>query len=136
MHDPGFHNDLDFVSVHQALLDEFKPVLDSLRSRRSLEAQIDAIVNSEATRLSDQKALTLVCTLDAFYPLLLLIQPGQIFKDLVRQLLQGNALSMEDAVDVLTLKDNVATVEDYSTALHLLARVQVGLCCHTGSSCF
>ncbi|KAJ7285784.1 hypothetical protein C8J57DRAFT_1431461 [Mycena rebaudengoi] len=102
----SFHNDLDFVSVHQALLDEFKPVLDSLRSRRSLEAQIDAIVNSEATRLSDQKALTL------------------IFKDLVRQLLQGNALSMEDAVDVLTLKDNVATVEDYSTALHLLARVQ------------
>jgi hypothetical protein len=32
---------------------------------------------------------------------------------------------MEDAVDVLTLKDNVTSVEDYTTALHLLARVQV-----------
>ncbi|KAJ6502530.1 hypothetical protein C8R45DRAFT_622368 [Mycena sanguinolenta] len=102
----NFHNDLDFVSVHQALLDEFKPVLDSLRGRQSLEAQIDAIVKSEASRLTDQKALTL------------------IFKDLVRQLLQGNALSMEDAVDVLTLKDNTTSVEDYTTALHLLARVQ------------
>ncbi|KAJ7632668.1 hypothetical protein FB45DRAFT_978375 [Roridomyces roridus] len=85
-----FHNDLDFVSVHQALLDEFRPVLESLRGRQSLEAQIDAI----------------------------------IFKDLVRQLLQGNALSMEDTVDVLTLKDNTTSVEDYTTALHLLARVQ------------
>ncbi|KAJ7774554.1 hypothetical protein DFH07DRAFT_102982 [Mycena maculata] len=102
----SFHNDLDFVSVHQALLDEFRPVLDSLRGRQSLEAQIDAIVKSEASNLSDQKALTL------------------IFKDLVRQLLQGNALSMEDTVDVLTLKDNTISVEDYTTALHLLARVQ------------
>ncbi|KAJ7111560.1 hypothetical protein C8R43DRAFT_1091558 [Mycena crocata] len=102
----NFHNDLDFVSVHEALLDEFKPVLESLRGRQSSEAQIDAIVKSEASRLSDQKALTL------------------IFKDLVRQLLQGNALSMEDTVDVLTLKDNMTSVEDYTTALHLLARVQ------------
>ncbi|KAJ7449858.1 hypothetical protein FB451DRAFT_741132 [Mycena latifolia] len=102
----SFHNDLDFVSVHQALLDEFKPVLESLRGRQSLEAQIDAIVKSEASRLSDHRALML------------------IFKDLVRQLLQGNALSMEDTVDVLTLKDNVTSVEDYTTALHLLARVQ------------
>jgi nuclear pore complex protein Nup133 len=46
---------------------------------------------------------------------------------LVRQLLQGNALSMEDTVDVLTLKDNTTSVEDYTTALHLLARVQVRL---------
>ncbi|KAJ7219294.1 hypothetical protein GGX14DRAFT_591296, partial [Mycena pura] len=103
----SFHNDLDFVSVHQALLEEFKPVLDSLRGRQSLEAQIDAVVKSEALRLSDQKAMTL------------------IFKDLVRQLLQGKALSMEDTVDVLTLKDNLTSLDDYTTALHLLARVQV-----------
>lgn len=31
---------------------------------------------------------------------------------------------MEDTVDVLTLKDNTTSVEDYTTALHLLARVQ------------
>jgi nuclear pore complex protein Nup133 len=32
---------------------------------------------------------------------------------------------MEDVVDVLTLKDNTSTMEDYATALHLLARVKV-----------
>nr|GAT53189.1 methyltransferase type 11 [Mycena chlorophos] len=102
----SFHNDLDFVSVHQALLEEFKPILDSLRGQHSIDAQIDAIVKSEATRLVDQKSMTL------------------IFKDLVHQLLQGNALAMEDMVDLLTLKDNSTTLGDYATALHLLARVQ------------
>lgn len=49
----------------------------------------------------------------------------KIFKNLVRQLLQGKALSIEDAADVLTLKNNSDSVGDYSTALHLLARAQV-----------
>ena len=49
----------------------------------------------------------------------------QVFKDLLRQLLQGRALSVEDIVDLLTLKDNTTSVEDYATALHLLARVDV-----------
>ncbi|KAJ7172457.1 methyltransferase type 11 [Mycena filopes] len=88
-----FHNDLDFVSVHQRLLDEFKPVLDSLRARQSLDAQIDAIVKSEASRTAGSKGP------DSSY----------IFKDLVRQLLQGSALSMEDTVDALTLKDNTTS---------------------------
>jgi nuclear pore complex protein Nup133 len=43
----------------------------------------------------------------------------------VRDLLQGKALSIEDAVDVLTLKDNTKCVADFATALHLLARAQV-----------
>ena len=50
---------------------------------------------------------------------------SQIFRELVRALLQGKALPIEDAVDVLTLKDNTSTPEDFATALHLLARVQV-----------
>ncbi|CAK5277413.1 unnamed protein product [Mycena citricolor] len=101
-----FHNDLDFVSVHHALLEEFQPIIDSLRSRRTMEEQIDAIVKKDASRLAEQPAMT------------------QIFRDLVRQLLQGSVLSMEDTIDVLTLKDNVTTVEDYTTALHILSQVQ------------
>ena len=49
----------------------------------------------------------------------------QIVKDLLRQLLQGKALSVEDAVDLLTLKDNSDTVEDYATSLHLLTNLKV-----------
>ncbi|KAF7294905.1 Methyltransferase type 11 [Mycena indigotica] len=102
----SFHNDLDFVSVHQAIMDEFRPVIESLRGRQSLDAQIEAIVKNEASRLSEQKSMTL------------------IFKDLVHQLLQGKSLTMEDMVDLLTLKDNLTTLGDYTTALHLLARAQ------------
>ena len=50
-----------------------------------------------------------------------------MFKYLVRLLLQGKALSVEDMADVLSLKDNFDHVEDYATALHLLVRAEV--CC-------
>jgi nuclear pore complex protein Nup133 len=49
----------------------------------------------------------------------------QVFKQLVRSLLQGKALSVEDMADILTLKDNDTTIGDYATALHLLARADV-----------
>ncbi|KAG6907355.1 hypothetical protein DXG01_009239 [Tephrocybe rancida] len=102
----AFHDDLDFVSVHEALLHEFRSALDAVRGRQTLDNQIDTIVKTIATRLQEKTALR------------------DIFKDLVRGLLQGRALSIEDAVDVLTLKDNNSSLEDFATALHLLARVQ------------
>jgi nuclear pore complex protein Nup133 len=49
-----------------------------------------------------------------------------LFKQLVKNLLTGKALSIEDMVDLLTLKDNTdgdAPV-DYATALHLLAQAK------------
>lgn len=49
----------------------------------------------------------------------------QIFKQLVRLLLQGKALHIEDIVDALTLRDNYDSLENYATALHLLSRDQV-----------
>ncbi|KAJ7582654.1 hypothetical protein C8J56DRAFT_955381 [Mycena floridula] len=102
----AFHDDLDFVSVHEALLGEFQTVLGGLRGRQSLDSQVDAITNEIAANLAQKPALALV------------------FKTLVRQLLQGRVLSVEDVVDVLTLKDNIDTLEDYATALQLLVRDQ------------
>jgi hypothetical protein len=51
-------------------------------------------------------------------------------KIFARQVLQGKALSLEDAVDVLTLQDNVEGAENYATALHLLAHAEVGRAYH------
>lgn len=48
-----------------------------------------------------------------------------MFKQLVKRLLQGKALSIEDAADALSLKDNDSNVENYITALHLLSQAQV-----------
>jgi nuclear pore complex protein Nup133 len=46
-------------------------------------------------------------------------------KTFVRQVPQGKALCLEDAVDVLTSQDNVEGAENYATALHLLAHAEV-----------
>ncbi|THU89518.1 hypothetical protein K435DRAFT_969042 [Dendrothele bispora CBS 962.96] len=102
-----FHDDLDFVSVHQTLSQEFNNVLGNIRGRRSLDTQLDTIVKERASRIKNTKELV------------------HLFKNFVRELLQGKVLSAEDVVDVLTLKDNVDTPEDYATALHLLARCQL-----------
>lgn len=53
------------------------------------------------------------------------LSSSQIFKDLLRQLLQGKALSIEDAVDLLTLKDNTESIENYATGLQLLNYAKV-----------
>ncbi|KAG5635761.1 hypothetical protein H0H81_010181 [Sphagnurus paluster] len=102
----AFHDDLDFVSVHEALLREFTTARETVRGRQSQENQIDIIIQITASKLSEKKALL------------------HVFRGFVRDLLQGRALSIEDAVDVLTLKDNTSSVEDFATALHLLARLQ------------
>jgi nuclear pore complex protein Nup133 len=48
-----------------------------------------------------------------------------VFKNHVRQILQGKVLAVEDAVDVLTLMDQEESMGDYATALHLLLRAEV-----------
>lgn len=94
--------------------------------RQSLESQIDTIAKAKATGIAERKGLLQV--------IILIHRPlqqfkfkryFQVFKDLVRQLLQGKALSIEDAVDVLTLKDNAETLEDFATALQLVIRAVV-----------
>ncbi|KAL7283436.1 hypothetical protein ACG7TL_002866 [Trametes sanguinea] len=102
----AFHDGLDFVSVHETLIDDLKAALASVRTRQSLEMQVDTIAQKKAGNLSSRKALQ------------------NVFKYLVRQLLQGKALSVEDMAEVLCLKDNYERVEDYTTALHLLARAE------------
>ncbi|KAI0302174.1 Non-repetitive/WGA-negative nucleoporin C-terminal-domain-containing protein [Russula brevipes] len=100
----AFHDGLDFVSVHEALTAELKSALVSVRSKQSLDRQVETILRQKASTIMDKKV----------FPL--------IFKQLVRSLLQGKALSVEDIVDVLSLKDNDTTMSDYATALHILAR--------------
>ncbi|KAH9934994.1 uncharacterized protein B0H18DRAFT_1082732 [Fomitopsis serialis] len=98
----AFHDGLDFVSVHETLLEDLKSALASLRGRQPLETQIETITQAKVSKLFDRAAL----------------------QNLVRQLLQGKALSPEDMADVLSLKDNASSPEDFATALQLLARAQ------------
>ncbi|KAF9075250.1 hypothetical protein BDP27DRAFT_40146 [Rhodocollybia butyracea] len=106
LHD-AFHDALDLIGVHEALIQEFNAVIANIRGRRSLDTQLDTVIKEKASLLLEKRELTL------------------IFKTLVKDLLQGKALSIEDTVDVLTMKDNFDTVGDYATALHLLARCEL-----------
>lgn len=56
----AFHDDLDFVSIHNELRAGFNNLLEHLRGRQSLETQTDAVVKAEAAGLADRPALTLV----------------------------------------------------------------------------
>jgi nuclear pore complex protein Nup133 len=44
---------------------------------------------------------------------------------MVKDMLQGKALSVEDTVDILTMKDNEESLDDFETALLLLAEAKV-----------
>lgn len=59
----AFHDDLDFVSVHEALLQEFRVALDAVRGRQTLDNQIETIVRATATGLREKPALRAVKSL-------------------------------------------------------------------------
>jgi len=67
---------------------------------------VDNIIKVKATRLANQPA------------------HAYIFRQLVRQLLQGKALCDEELVDLLSLKDNDETLDDFYAALHILTKAK------------
>ncbi|KAI6036255.1 hypothetical protein BKA83DRAFT_108575 [Pisolithus microcarpus] len=103
-----FHDGLDFVAVQENLFKDFQTALASLRGKQkqNQDAQVEAIIRTKASRLKESERKGLI----------------SIFKNDVRRILQRKTLSVEDMVDVLTLKDNEETLGDYATALQLLLR--------------
>lgn len=103
-----------------------------------MDIQVDTIAKSEASRLVHRKALFAVSVLFHLRETRLKCL-FQIFKQLTKQLLQGKALSIEDAADALSLKDNIAEnkLKDYVTALRLLVNAEVSykLLCQTSFGC-
>jgi nuclear pore complex protein Nup133 len=53
---PAFHDGLDFVSVHEGLLDEIRSVLVQARSRQSIDGQLDTIVKAKGEKIMGKQA--------------------------------------------------------------------------------
>lgn len=53
----GYHDELDFVSVHEALLEDMQTALVGTRGRHSLDNQIDTIVKAKAIGLAEKKGM-------------------------------------------------------------------------------
>ncbi|KAH9981165.1 Non-repetitive/WGA-negative nucleoporin C-terminal-domain-containing protein [Lactifluus volemus] len=93
------------TAVDESMLDAFHDGLDFVSVHEALTEELrSALASQKASVIANKKVLPLV------------------FKQLVRSLLQGKALSVEDIADTLSMKDNDTTIDDYATALHLLAR--------------
>ena len=56
----AFHDGLDFVSVHEALTEDLKSALASVRDRQSLDRQIETILQQKASAIAEKKSLPLV----------------------------------------------------------------------------
>ena len=56
----AFHDGLDFVSVHETLIEELKSALASVRERQSLDRQVETILQQKASAIADKKTLPLV----------------------------------------------------------------------------
>lgn len=108
---PAFHDGLDFVSVHDSLLEDLRSALSGSRSRQPIDQQVDIIARAKATRLIATGRRSLL----------------GVFKQLVKRLLQGKALNVEDAADALSLKDNEGEgqQENFVIALRLLVHAKV-----------
>ncbi|KAI6103387.1 hypothetical protein F5141DRAFT_205422 [Pisolithus sp. B1] len=104
----AFHDGLDFIAVQEKLFKDFQNALGSLRGKQkqNQDAQVEAVIRTKASKLKESERKGLI----------------SVFKNDVRRILQRKTLSVEDMVDVLTLKDNEETVGDYATALQLLLR--------------
>lgn len=113
-----FHSGLDFVSVHDALLDQFRPILEEPHGRISSEARLDAAAKRFSSGLSERPSLANVSS--ELNDLPSPSDVSQLFKAMLHRLLGGNALSDEDLLDVLTLKDNRETPMNFDTAVNLL----------------
>ena len=50
----AFHDGLDFVSVHETLVQGLRTALESARGRQSLESQVEMIVKAKAASLIDR----------------------------------------------------------------------------------
>ena len=120
----AFHDDLDFVSVHEGIVQDLKAIVQSNRGKHSLDSQVEAIYSAKGQKLIERPAFSRVSSVDRLGELAFDIAT-QVFKDLVRQILQGKALSVEQLVELITLKDNSTTPDEYSTSLQLLERAAV-----------
>lgn len=53
----GYHDELDFVSVHEALVENLKTALVGTRGRHSFDNQVETIVKTKAVGLAENKGM-------------------------------------------------------------------------------
>ena len=58
-----FHEELDVISVHEGLLQEFRTVMTNVRTRQPVDGQVDTIYAAKGSHLAGRSAFTHVSNL-------------------------------------------------------------------------
>lgn len=120
---------LDLVNSQVELKENFNDILSGSENRLSLEEKSEIIAARVAPILADRPAFAQVrlrCSCPRPEQLQLTLLYRQLYARLVNQLLQGQSLSPEDHIDLLTLKENVGDQSgDFASALEILQRAKV-----------
>lgn len=98
----AFDTALDFIAIHSSLLNQFTD------QSRPMESTVDSYVK----RLTAEK-----CAISSDRPAL-----QAQFQRILRQLLQGKILSEEDAVDLLSMRNNTQYASNFVDALCITAQ--------------
>ena len=61
---PAFHNNLDFISVHETIVSEMRSALEGVSIKQPLDAQIETIARKKASKLNDMPSLRNVSMLN------------------------------------------------------------------------
>ena len=64
----AFHDELDYISVHDSILVDMKSALAGVRTKQALDAQIETISKKKASKLQEMTALLEVSNLSAMRP--------------------------------------------------------------------
>lgn len=76
---------------------------------------------------SDRAALQAVSLQVSYILSLWVLSRYQQFQKVLQRLLQGKALSEEDAVDILSMKDNTQHPSNFVDALNIIVQSSVGI---------
>lgn len=120
----AFNNSLDFMAIHHTLLQQFNEELGN-PANFAVESRVRAITSARCVVPSDRPALQDVCFSRALPLSYSKSHSLQLFQRILRQFLQGNALTEEDAIDILSLKDNTEWPTDFVDALIILSNSRV-----------
>lgn len=108
------------MAIHDTLLEQFFEAGDA-PAIYALESKVRAATLAKCTIPSDRQALQDVALINLSHVTLLISHYlSQVFKRILRKLLLGQTLSEEDAVDILSMKDNTETSSDFIDALNIL----------------
>lgn len=121
----AFNTALDFIAIHSSLLHQFTDQTHPMES--TVDSHVKRLTAEKCAISSDRPALQAVSFSGCIYIRFVFSTEDQQFQRILRQLLQGKVLSEEDAVDLLSMRNNTQHASNFVDALCIAAQSTVSI---------